>query len=415
MRQDAVQRGDKVVGLDAHIDKAADHVRHVIGMNGSENQMAGKRRLNCDLRRLLVANFADHDLVRVVPQDGPQTAGKSEAFFFVDGNLCDAANLIFDGVFNGDELVVVALDFVDGRVQSGGLAGTRRARNQDHAVRLVNVAPETVEFLGRKADHVQSQVGKFLGKCFFVEHAKNCVFAVAGRHDRYAQVDVTAFVLHSETAVLRNAALGDIQFAQNLDAREHCGVMFLGDRLHGVLQDTVNAVLHGDFRVLRFDVDVAGAALKGSEDDGLDQANHRAGGAIARQAIAGNGLFAFLFFLGGLQGKGFGSLFENALRLLGSFQKIADLASCRDTNQELLAEQELQFVAAMDLTRIGSRNDQCVVMLLQGNEVVAKHQVRGNLSNQIRVDALFAQIDKGVAVSFGQFAGKLPFLQLVGG
>src|SRR2546430_16550526 len=33
---------------------------------------------------------------------------------------------------------------------------------------------------------------------------------------------------------------------------------------------------------------------------------------ISRQAIAGNSLFAFLFFLGGLQGKGFGSLFENA-------------------------------------------------------------------------------------------------------
>jgi len=38
-------------------------------------------------------------------------------FFFVYGNLSDAAKLIFDRIFNGDDLVFVGLDFVDCSVE----------------------------------------------------------------------------------------------------------------------------------------------------------------------------------------------------------------------------------------------------------------------------------------------------------
>jgi len=38
-----------------------------------------------------------------------------------------------------------------------------------------------------------------------------------------------------------------------------------------VLQDAVNAVFHGDFRVARFDMNVTGAALECSEDDSFDE------------------------------------------------------------------------------------------------------------------------------------------------
>src|SRR5216683_5825947 len=67
LRHDAIERGDKVVGFDAHVDETADDVGHVVGVDSGENEVAGKRRLDGDLRGLLVADFADHDLVRVVP------------------------------------------------------------------------------------------------------------------------------------------------------------------------------------------------------------------------------------------------------------------------------------------------------------------------------------------------------------
>jgi len=71
----------------------------------------------------LVADFADHDLVRVVAQDGAQAAREGEALFLVHRNLRDARSWYFDRVFDGDDFVLVGLDLVNGGVERGGLAG----------------------------------------------------------------------------------------------------------------------------------------------------------------------------------------------------------------------------------------------------------------------------------------------------
>src|SRR5260370_14275834 len=116
LRHDAVQSGDEVVRFDAHVDETADDVRDVVGVDGGENQVAGERRLDSDLRGFLVADFANHDLVRVVAKDGAQAARKGQALFFVYGNLSNAAKLVFDGIFNGDNFVLVGFNLVDGRI-----------------------------------------------------------------------------------------------------------------------------------------------------------------------------------------------------------------------------------------------------------------------------------------------------------
>jgi len=74
--------------------------------------VAGEGGVDGDLRGLVVADFADENFIGVVAQDGTQAAGEGEAFLLIDGNLGDAANLILDRVFDGDDLVFVAFDFV---------------------------------------------------------------------------------------------------------------------------------------------------------------------------------------------------------------------------------------------------------------------------------------------------------------
>jgi len=108
----------------------------------------------------------------------------------------------------------------------------------------------------------------------------------------------------------------------------------LGDGLHGVLQHAIDTVFDGDFGVTRFDVDITGAALECGEDNGLHEAHDRAGGAIASQTIAGNRLVALFFLFGSLESEGFRRLLEHTLRLLGAFQKVADLAGGSDANQK---------------------------------------------------------------------------------
>src|SRR5262249_9789286 len=137
---------------------------------------------------------------------------------------------------------------------------------------------------------IETKTLEFFGERFLVEDAKDSVFTVTGGHDGNAKIDVAALVFDAEAAVLRNAALGDIEIAEDLNARKNSGVPFLSDRLHGVLKDAVDAVLDGDFGVARFDVNIGGTSLERGEDDGFDETDDGAGGGVAGEAITGNGL-----------------------------------------------------------------------------------------------------------------------------
>src|SRR6266851_396299 len=382
-------------------------------MNGSENKVAGERGLDSDLRGFLVADFADHDLIGIVTQNGTQAAREGKTLFLVDGDLRDAAKLIFDRIFDGDDFVFVGLDLVNGGVESGGLARTRRAGNQDHSVGFADIATETAGLFRGETDNVQGQAGEFFRKGFLVEDAENGIFAVTSGHDGDAQIDVAPLVFHAEAAVLGHAPFGNVQIAKHFDAREHRGMPFLGDGLHGMLQNAIDAVFDGDFRVPCFDVDVTGAALERGKDYGFDETHDRAGGAIASQTVAGNGLLAFLFFLGSLQSESFGGLFEDALRLLGAFEDVANLAGGSDANQKFFAEEERELIAHLHLTGIGSGDGQNIVAHFKRDEVVAEHQIRGDGTKKLRVDALLPKIDEGETVPFRKFARKFAFVLFV--
>src|SRR5215469_8110029 len=295
--QDAVQRGDEVVRFDPHVDETPYHIGYVVGVNRRKDQVAGQRRLNGDLRRFLVADFADHDFVGVVAQNGTQPAGKRQALLFVDGNLGNTSELVFDGVFNRHNFVFVRLNLVNGRIQCGGLAGAGRSRNEHHPVRLADVAAKTLRLGIGIADDVQRQLLELLREGLLVQNAEYRVLTVACGHDRDAQVDVAPLVLHAKASVLGNTALGNVQIAEYLDAGDDGGMPFLGDGLHGVLQDPVNAVLDRNLGIAGLDMNVAGAPLERREDDRFDQAHNRANRGIARQTVARDCLFGFFLFL----------------------------------------------------------------------------------------------------------------------
>ena len=179
---------------------------------------------------------------------------------------------------------------------------------------------------------------------------------MAGRHDGNAKVNEAAFVLDAETAVLRDATFRNVQIAEHLDARNDGRMPVFRNGRHCVLQDAVNSVLHGDFSVTCFNENVARAALKRGKDDGLDEFDDRAGGGIAGDTVAGK---CFVFLIDGfvrLQSKGFGGLFENALRLFGALEDVADLAGGGDLDGKFFAEKQLQFVGQGNLTRLGHGN-----------------------------------------------------------
>ena len=190
--QNAVQRGNEVVGFDADVQEAAEHVDHVVGVNGGEDQVAGERGVDGDLGGFLIADFADHDLIGIVPQDGAEAAREGQALLLVDRDLRDALELILDGIFDGDDLVFVVLDLAQRGVERGGFAGTGGAGDQHHAVGLGDVAAEFGEIAFAEADHIERELGELLAHRFLVEHAEHGVFAMNGGHDGDAEIDQAA-------------------------------------------------------------------------------------------------------------------------------------------------------------------------------------------------------------------------------
>ncbi|MNV98953.1 hypothetical protein D3C71_1942650 [compost metagenome] len=72
--------------------------------------MAGECRLNGNLGGLAIPHFPNHDDVGVLPQNGTQCIRKRQVNLRVNLNLIDAFELVFDWIFNGDDLVRLSID-----------------------------------------------------------------------------------------------------------------------------------------------------------------------------------------------------------------------------------------------------------------------------------------------------------------
>ena len=200
-------------------------------------------------------------------------------------------NLVFNRIFDGDDLVFVGLDLVHRGVQRGRLAAARRSRHQHHPVRFFDIAPELAQIFLVEPDHVEGELLELLAHRLFVEHAQHRVFAVNRGHDGNAEVDGAAAVLHPEAPVLGHAPLGNIELAHDLDTRNHGRVMFLADRRHGLREHAVDAELDDDRVVAGLNVNVRGPPLQRGKDRGIDQPDDRAGIARRRQLVDGQRLF----------------------------------------------------------------------------------------------------------------------------
>ena len=187
--KNAIERRNKVVSLDTHVQKAPQHIDHVIRVDGRKHQMPGQRRVDRNLRSLRIADLAHQNLVGIMAQNRPQSARKREPFFLIHRNLRNAPDLVLDRVLDGDDLVLIGLNFIERRIERCRLARAGRPGHQHHPVRLANIPPEARQIFFRKAHDFQREVAKLLAHRLLIEHAQHGIFAMHRRHDRNAEID----------------------------------------------------------------------------------------------------------------------------------------------------------------------------------------------------------------------------------
>jgi len=73
---DHQDRGRHEVGLDAEVEHAGHGPRGVVGVQGREHQVSGEGCLDGDFSCFIITNLTDHDDVRILSQQGPDTGGK---------------------------------------------------------------------------------------------------------------------------------------------------------------------------------------------------------------------------------------------------------------------------------------------------------------------------------------------------
>ena len=94
-------------GVDAdEIDNAGEGGGGGVGVEAGEDEMTGDGSLDGGAGGVGVADFADHDDVGVEAEDATEAFGEGAAVVGVDGDLGDAGDAVFDGVFEGDDFAV---------------------------------------------------------------------------------------------------------------------------------------------------------------------------------------------------------------------------------------------------------------------------------------------------------------------
>ena len=262
--------GRHVERRDAHVEQAQQRRRRVVRVQRREHEVARLRRLDRDVRGLEVADFADHDDVRILPQERAQGRGEGEPRLLVHVDLVDAGQLDFRRVFGGRDVDAGLVQDVEARVERHGLAAARRAGHEDHPVRAPDRLQQRLLLVGLVAQRLDAELDARR-----VEDTHDDLLAEERRQRAHAEVDRLGLRQHDlHPAVLRHALLRDVELGDHLDPRGEL-VLDHERRLRDLHQDAVEAVADAVELLVRLEMDVRDAGVDRVQQDLLQVPDDR--------------------------------------------------------------------------------------------------------------------------------------------
>jgi hypothetical protein len=147
-------------------------------------QVARERGLDGDAAGLEVADLAEHDDVRVLPQERLERGRERHADLVAHLHLVDAEEVVLDGILGGHDVRVDRVDLGQRRVERGRLARARGAGHQHHAVRIGDGLHELA--LGARLDAELLEIERQVP---LVENSQHDLFAEERGERAHAEVD----------------------------------------------------------------------------------------------------------------------------------------------------------------------------------------------------------------------------------
>src|SRR3989344_9485269 len=103
-------------------------------MKRGEDHVPRESRLHGYLGSIRVTNFSDHHYVRVLAERRAESFRESVTLLQIYLRLSYAGQMVFNRVFDGDDIYFGGINFSQESVESRRLSRTSRSSNQNHAV-----------------------------------------------------------------------------------------------------------------------------------------------------------------------------------------------------------------------------------------------------------------------------------------
>ncbi len=201
LRHHPDQRAGEVKGLRAQVDERRDGLGGAAGVQGRQHQVAAQGRSDGDPGSLGVADFPDHQHIRILPEGRAQALVEPDADLRLHADLIDARNLVLHRIFDGDDVDFRPVDLVEDGIQRGGLARARRSGDQEESLRRVDQVVEELVPFG-----VQAQILQAAQRAALVEDPDGQVLPPKGMYGRKPQIDFPLADGDENAAVLINDA-----------------------------------------------------------------------------------------------------------------------------------------------------------------------------------------------------------------
>src|SRR5882724_4716973 len=230
--------------------------------------MAGQCRVDGDLCGFAVADFTDHNDIRILADERAHRRGEGQPDRRLDLRLVDARNLVFDGILDGKDLSRrLVQDRQHGR-ERRGLSASGRARDQDQPMRQRQQTAQRRFVAAEQSDLAQIEQAAIAR-----QQADYDALAVLRWHGGDADIDLNPSDPRPCGAVLRQPAFRDVKSGQDLDTGDDGLRRRIAWKRHGA-EDPVNPHSHDKRGPEWLDVDVARSQFHGALKQIVDGPDH---------------------------------------------------------------------------------------------------------------------------------------------